>query len=192
MLSDELEELKESDEGALYAEDTALPKDLVEILQLEKQRRQETLLVRKKIYYFFVSWTFHATGVAIAKWCLVIGGSGALWTAATLCFTVAFVPTSFLISGININYIDGQLQVSNMQKAGNLLVGGVTASITTYLAVKDYQILFDLSNQTIAQISEDIRTIQKQHPQTDPWLSIVIAGVLFFGAIFALGVANRR
>ncbi|MCC5610107.1 hypothetical protein LC612_25920 [Nostoc sp. CHAB 5834] len=44
-----------------------------------------------------MSWTFHATGVAIAKWCLVIGGSGALWTAATLCFTVAFVPTSFLI-----------------------------------------------------------------------------------------------
>jgi hypothetical protein len=191
MLSDELEDLSQ-DEGALYASDTALPKDLVEALQQELQRREETLLIRKKILTFFVSWTFHATGVAIAKWCLVLGGSGALWTAATLCFTVAFVPTSFLISGININYTDGQLQISNMQKAGSLLVGGVTACVTTYLAVNDYQSLAYLSNQTIVQISEDIRTIQRQHPQTDPWLSIAIAAALFFGAMFALGIANRR
>jgi hypothetical protein len=191
MLSDELEELTQ-DEAAVYADDTALPKDLAEALQIEKQRRQETLFIRKKVFTFFVSWTFHATGVAIAKWCLVLGGSGALWVAATLCFTVAFVPTSFLVSGINVNYIDGQLQISNMQKAGSLLVGGVTASVTTYLAVKEYQTLLDMSNQTIVQISEDIRTIQKQHPQTDPWLSIIIAAVLFFGAMFALGVASRR
>jgi hypothetical protein len=191
MLSDELEDLSQ-DEGAVYAEDTALPKDLIEALQREKQAKEETLIVRKKILTFFVSWTFHATGVAIAKWCLVLGGSGALWTATTLCFTVAFVPTSFLISGININYTDGQLQISNMQKAGSLLVGGVTASVTTYLAINEYQSLANLSNQTIVQISEDIRTIQKQHPQTDPWLSIVISGVLFFGAMFALGIANRR
>ena len=189
MLSEELEEL---DEGAMYASDTALTKDLTEALQLQKQRREETLIIRKKILTFFVSWTFHATGVAIAKWCLVLGGGGALWTAATLCFTVAFVPTSFLISGININYIDGQLQISNMQKAGSLLVGGLTASVSTYLAINEYQSLVNLSNQTIVQISKDIRTIQKQYPETEPWLSIVIAGVLFFGAIFTFGVASRR
>ncbi|MFN6565212.1 MAG: hypothetical protein RMY28_036170 [Nostoc sp. ChiSLP01] len=192
MWREELEELSEGDEGAAYASDTALPKDLVEALQQEKQRRQETLFIRKKILTFFVSWTFHATGVAIAKWCLVIGGSGALWTAATLCFTVAFVPTSFLVSGMTINYVDGQLQISSMQKIGSFIIGGVTAAGSTYLAVNDYQSLLNLSNQTIAQISEDIRTIQKQYPQTDPWLSIAIAGSLFFGAMFTFGLASRR
>lgn len=191
MLSDELEELTQ-DESAVYAEDTALPQDLIEALQLEKQRRQETLFIRKKILTFFVSWTFHATGVAIAKWCLVIGGSNALWAATSLCFTVAFVPTAFLISGININYTDGQLQISSMQKVGSLIVGGITAVGSTYLAVNNYQSLLNLSNQTIAQISEDIRTIQRQHPQTDPWLSIAIAASLFFGAMFTFGVASRR
>jgi hypothetical protein len=191
MISDELNELGD-EESTAYAEDTALPKDLAEYLQREKQRREETLIVRKKILTFFVGWTFHATGVAIAKWCLILGGGGAMWAAATLCFTVAFVPTSFMTSGININYVDGQLQVSNMQKAGNLIVGGVTATVTTILAVKEYQSLADLSNQTIVQISQDIKTIQKQHPETDPWLSIVIAGVLFFGAMLALGAGNRR
>ncbi|MFN6475299.1 hypothetical protein [Nostoc sp. DedQUE07] len=190
MFSEELEQPNE--EAVIYAPDTAIPKDLAEVLQLEKQRRIEILIVRKKVLTFFVGWTFHATGVAIAKWCLVIGGSGALWTAATLCFTVAFVPTSFLISGMNINYVDGQFQVSDMQKAGNLLVGAITAVASTWLAVRENQALLDLSNQTVVQISEDIRTIQKQYPQSDPWLSIVIAGVLFFGAMFAFGVANRR
>ncbi|MCC5610106.1 hypothetical protein LC612_25915 [Nostoc sp. CHAB 5834] len=52
MLSEELEELSESDEGALYASDTALPKDLAEVLQQELQCREETLLVRKKIFTF--------------------------------------------------------------------------------------------------------------------------------------------
>ncbi|MUG92779.1 hypothetical protein F7734_10080 [Scytonema sp. UIC 10036] len=173
-------------EQSAYAEDTALPKDLAEALQLEKQRREETLFLRKKILSFFISWTFHSTGIAIAKWCLVLGGSSALWTAASLCFTISFVPTAFLATGININYTDGQFQVTNMQKLSNLGIGLVSASVTTYLAVKDYQYLQDLSNQTIVQLSESIREVQRQHPETDPWLAIAVAGALFVGSMFAI------
>ncbi|MFL9455912.1 hypothetical protein AB0758_33155 [Tolypothrix bouteillei VB521301_2] len=185
MLPEEFSE-NSSEDVIAYADDTLLPKDLVEALQLEKQRREETLFLRKKILNFFIGWTFHSTGIAIAKWCLVLGGTSAMWTAVSLCFTISFVPTAFLATGININYTDGQFQVTNMQKLSNLGIGLVSASVTTYLAVKDYQYLQDLSNQTIVQLSESIREVQRQHPQTDPWLSIIVAGALFVGSMFAI------
>lgn len=182
-----LEDLEsENSEPTVYAEDTLLPKDLVETLQKEKQIREEVLVTRKKILGFFVGWTFHATGVAIAKWCLVLGGGSALWTAATLCFTISFIPSAFISTGISFNYTDGQFQANNMQNLGKLFTGIATASITSCLAIQEYKYLQNLSEQTIAEINNSIHEIQNQHPETSPWLTIAIAGVLFFGSMFAI------
>jgi hypothetical protein len=190
MLPEDLETESHNEENG-YADDTLLPKDLALSLQKEKERQEDILFVRKKALSFFVAWTFHATGVAIAKWCLVLGGSGAMWTACTLCFTVSFVPTAFIASSISINYVDGQFQATNMQSLSRLLIGTVTASVTTYLAVKEYHYFQDLSNQTVIQLSESIREVQRQHPASDPWLSIAVAGALFVGSMFAIFGGRR-
>lgn len=191
-----MQELENDDdtgtEQSAYAPDTQLPKDLVEVLQQEKQRRQETLVIRKKVQSFFTTWTFHATGVAIAKWCLVYGGSSALWTAASLCFTVSFVPAVFLAQSININYVDGRLEASNMQSLSRLGLGLITASVTTYLAIKDYECLEKLSQQTITQLNDSIQEIQHQYPKSDPWLTIAICSVLFFGSMFIIFTKRDR
>lgn len=191
MISDEIGNLEDtSDTEQSFAEDTPLSKDLTEYLALEKQRRLDTLETRKKILNFFVGWTFHATGLAIAKWCLVLGGGNALWMASTLCFTVSFVPTVFVATGININYVDGNFEATNMQRSFRFLLGVGSAGLTTYLATKDYLYFRELTDNTVAQISHDIRTIQKQHPETEPWLGMAVAALLFIGGVVAIGIAN--
>ncbi|ARV58005.1 hypothetical protein BZZ01_04545 [Nostocales cyanobacterium HT-58-2] len=192
MLSEELEQDITGEDTTTYAEDTALPKDLAEAVAIEKQRRQETLATRRKILSFFLSWSFHATGVAIAKWCLVLGGGAALWMAVTLCFTISFVPASFIASGINVNYTEGRLEATNMERLGGIVVQVGAASVTTWLAIKDYESLNRMTQETVAQMSEDIRIIQKQYPQSDPWLSIGIAVLLVVGGFVAMHLVTRR
>ena len=61
---------------------------------------------------------------------------------------------------------------------GFIVSGGVT-----FLAVKEHKYFTDLTYETAAQLSSDIRTIEGQNPELSPWLSIVIAIVLLFGSM---------
>jgi hypothetical protein len=40
-----------------------------------------------------------------------------------------------------------------------------------------------LTKYSVTQINQDIQTIEKQNPQSDPWLSIAVALALFIGSI---------
>lgn len=181
----------ESNAEAL-AQDTALPRDLYEALLLEKQRRQQTLATRQKILTFFVSWTFHASGTAIAKWCLVLGGSSAYWLAATLCFTVALVPATFMATSININYIEGQMEATNLERGGGVLIKAVGAGVTTWLAVKEHQFFAKASDDAIAQIEQQVRVVQKQHPESYPWLPAATPLLVALAVGLVVGVFVRR
>ncbi len=70
-----------------------------------------------------------------------------------------------------------------MQNVFKTAGGLVFAGITTWLAVKDHQYFENLTKETVSQISQDIQTIEKQNPQSDPWLSIAVALALFIGSI---------
>ncbi|MHC5828438.1 MAG: hypothetical protein ACYT04_74225, partial [Nostoc sp.] len=87
------------------------------------------------------------------------------------------------LTGLRVNYNSDGLEVDNMQNVLKTAGGLVFAGVTTWLAVKDYQYFENLTKETVSQISQDIQTIEKQNPQSDPWLSIAVALALFIGSI---------
>ncbi|MBW4635459.1 MAG: hypothetical protein KME30_27280 [Iphinoe sp. HA4291-MV1] len=162
------------------APDTPLPKDLLEHLESRKKHRQEIINTTEKLTRFFIGWSLNSTGFFIAKFLLINGGSLYYWLAISLCFSISSVGSLAGLTGFRINYKEG-LEVDNGQ---NVLkaVGGVAGAVgVTWLATKDYQYFENLTKETAAQINQDIATIEKQYPQLDPWLGIVIAALLLLG-----------
>lgn len=172
-----LEDLQDlSGENSLeeFAGDTPLPKDLHDHLEARKQQRQRIIQTNEKVSLFFISWSLNATGFFIARWLLIAGGSLNFWLAVSLCFSISSVSSLVGLSGFRVNYQEG-LEVENMQNVFRTVGGFVVSAGVTFLAVKEYKYFSDLTYQTAAQLSEDIRTIEGQNPQLSPWLSIGIA-----------------
>ncbi len=165
---------EQSLEEEAFALDTALPKDLYDHLETRKQQRQRVIITTEKVSLFFVSWSLNATGFFIARWLLIAGGGINFWLAVSLCFSISSVSSLVGLSGFRVNYQEG-LEVENMQSVFRTVGGFVISAGVTFLAVKDYKYFEDLTYQTVAQLSEDIRTIEGQNPDLNPWLSIGIA-----------------
>lgn len=176
----------EEDQESVVSEiapDTPLPKDLIEHLESRKQHRKDVINTTEKLTRFFVGWSLNSTGFFIAKYLLITGGGVNLWLAISLSFSVCSVGSLAGLTGLRVNYNSDGLEVDNMQNVLKTAGGLVFAGITTWLAVKDYQYFENLTKETVTQISQDIQTIEKQNPQSDPWLSIAVALALFIGSI---------
>ena len=94
------------------------------------------------------------------------------------------------LAGFSVRYQEG-LEVENMQNIFRTIGGLIISGGVTILAVKEYHYFQELTYQTAAQISADIRTIEGQNPELSPWLSIVIAAIILFGSI-AIFSSGRR
>ncbi|MGI2906807.1 hypothetical protein [Tolypothrix sp. VBCCA 56010] len=167
------------------ASDTPLPKDLLEHLESRKKQRKDIIDTTEKLSRFFVGWSLNSTGFFLAKFLLVTGGGVNYWLAVSLCFSVSSVGSLAGLTGFRVNYTSDGLEVDNMQNIFKSAAGLVTAGTVTWLATKDYQYFETLTRESAAQISQDIQTIERQHPQLDPWLSI---GVVSFLLVCALGI----
>ncbi|RCJ42499.1 hypothetical protein A6770_34640 [Nostoc minutum NIES-26] len=165
------------------APDTPLPKDLISHLESRKQHRKDVINTTDKLTRFFVGWSLNSTGFLIAKYLLITGGGVNLWLAITLSFSICSVGSLAGLTGLRINYNSDGLEVDNMQNLFKTAGGLVFAGVTTWLAVKDYQYFENLTKETVTQINQDIQTIEKQNPQSDPWVSIAVAVALFIGSI---------
>lgn len=167
------------------APDTPLPKGLLEHLEERKKQRRDVIDTTEKLSRFFVGWSLNSTGFFIAKFLLLTGGGVNYWLAVSLCFSVCSVGSLAGLTGFRVNYNSEGLEVDNMQNVFKSAAGLATAGTVTWLATKDYQYFEMLTRESAAQISQDIQTIEKQHPQLDPWLSI---GVVSFLLVCALGI----
>ncbi|MCW5319359.1 hypothetical protein GTQ43_39075 [Nostoc sp. KVJ3] len=178
-------EIEESQDEVVseIAPDTPLPKDLISHLESRKQHRKDVINTTEKLTRFFVGWSLNSTGFFIAKYLLITGGGVNLWLAISLSFSICSVGSLAGLTGLRVNYNTDGLEVDNMQNVFKTAGGLVFAGVTTWLAVKDYQYFENLTKETVSQISQDIQTIEKQNPQSDPWLSIAVALALFIGSI---------
>jgi hypothetical protein len=177
-IDDEQEELVSE-----IAPDTPLPKDLIEHLESRKQHRQDIINTTEKLTRFFVGWSLNSTGFFIAKYLLITGGGVNFFLAISLSFSICSVGSLTGLTGLRVNYNSDGLEVDNMQNILKTAAGLVCAGVTTWLAVKDYQYFEHLTKETVTQINQDIQTIEKQNPQSDPWVSIAVALALFIGSI---------
>ena len=173
------------------APDTPLPKDLLEHLEERTRQRKDVIDTTVKLSRFFVGWSLNYTGFFIAKFLLVTGGGINLWLAITLCFSVCSVGSLAGLTGFRVNYNSDGLEVDNMQNIFKSALGLASAGTVTWLATKDYQYFETLTRETAAQINQDIQTIERQHPQLDPWLSIGIAALLVLGAFSIIFKGGR-
>ena len=169
--------------NSVVAPDTPLPKDLLEHLEERKKQRKQVIDTTEKLSRFFVGWALNSTGFFIAKFLLVTGGGVNYWLAVSLCFSVSSVGSLAGLTGFRVNYNSDGLEVDNMQNIFKSAAGLATAGAVTWLATKDYQYFEKLTRETAAQISQDIQTIEKQYPQTDPWLSIAIGAAIVLGTL---------
>ncbi|MBD2359369.1 hypothetical protein H6G41_33125 [Tolypothrix sp. FACHB-123] len=178
-------DIDESQEEILseVAPDTPLPKDLIEHLESRKQHRQDIIKTTEKLTRFFVGWSLNSTGFFLAKYLLITGGGVNFWLAISLSFSICSVGSLAGLTGLRVNYNSDGLEVDNMQNLLKTAAGLVCAGVTTWLAVKDYQYFENLTSETVTQINKDIQIIEKQNPQSDPWLSIAVALALFIGSI---------
>ena len=174
--------------NSVVAPDTPLPKDLLEHLKSRKKQRQEIIKTTEKLSRFFVGWSLNSTGFFLAKFLLFTGGGVNYWLAVSLCFSVCSVGSLAGLTGFRVNYNSDGLEVDNMQNVFKSAAGLATAGAVTWLATKDYQYFETLTRESAAQISQDIQTIERQHPQLDPWLSI---GIVSFLLVCALGIIFR-
>ncbi len=174
----------------IYAEDTQLPKDLSDHLVVRREQRLRVIHTTEKVAVFFVSWSLNATGFFIARWLLLTGGGINFWLAVSLCFSISSVSSLVGLSGVRVNYQEG-LEVENMQNAFRTVGGFIVSAGVTFLAVKEYQYFSDLTYQTAAQLSEDIRTIEGQNPELSPWLSIGIAVFIVVCSLWAVFGGRR-
>lgn len=176
------EENHPESESINFAQDTSLPQDLHSHLSTRKQQRQRVIATTEKVSLFFVSWSLNATGFFIARWLLITGGGLHFWLAVSLCFSISSISSLVGLSGFRVNYQEG-LEIQDMQKVFRTLGGFIVSGGVTFLAVKEHKYFTELTYETAAQLSSDIRTIEGQNPELSPWLSIGIASIILISSL---------
>ena len=149
-------------------QDTPLTPDLYKHLQRRKQERLDTIETTNKIANFVLGWSLNSTGYFVARWLLLIGGSTNLWLAMTLCFAISSTSSFATLSGLKASYSEG-LEVEGGEK---LLMASCSlgmAGVNTFLSVKDFLHYQQISNNTVTQIQQDIRTLEEPNLWSTPF-----------------------
>lgn len=166
-------------------QDTPLTPDLYEHLQRRKQERLDTIETTNKIANFVLGWSLNSTGYLIARWLLLISGSTNLWIAMTLCFAISSTSSFATLSGLKANYSEG-LELEGGEKLLTASCSLGMAGVNTFLSVKDFLHYQAISDSTVTQIEQDIRTLEEPNVWSTPFslgagilLMLVGAAMLF-------------
>lgn len=168
------EEEQEEEELSEIAPDTPLPNDLATYLKERTQQRQRVIATTERVTVFFTSWSLNATGFFVARFLLFTGGAINFWLAVSLCFSLCSVSSLVGLTDFRLNYNEG-VQIDNMQRLVGSVGGFLIAGSVTFLAVKDYQEFQYMTYQTAQEIQRGIDSIEGQHPELSPWLTIAVS-----------------